>query len=115
MATAQRKPSDATLRNLIEMEPTDWQRALLELRRLMPVRTSVLLPRPAADGLELTAKLELKHRGSTVDDTVLYHVERVRERPPQELSGRGLTVRPMAPVSQVEGAGVPAVLLAVSR
>ena len=49
---------------------------LLELRHLMPVRTSVVLLRPAADGPDLTGKLELKHRGGIVYDTFLYHVAR---------------------------------------
>ncbi|MDR3638241.1 MAG: hypothetical protein P4L84_30840 [Isosphaeraceae bacterium] len=88
---------------------------LLELRHQVPVRTSLVLLRPAADGPELTGKLELRHPGGEVYDTFLYDVVRVWEQPVEEVLACGLTVLPLAPVSRVEIADVPGVLLAISR
>jgi hypothetical protein len=88
---------------------------LLEWRHQVPVRTSVVLLRPAADGPELTGKLELRYPNGDVYDTFLYDVVRVWEQPVETVLTCGLTVLPLAPVSKVETEDVPGVLLAISR
>lgn len=87
---------------------------LLEWRHLVPVRTSLVLLRPAADGPELTGKLELRYPSGEVYDTFLYDVVRVWEQPVEAVLACGLTVLPLAPVARVATADVPAVLLAIS-
>ena len=88
---------------------------LLEWRHQLPVRTSLVLLRPAADGPELTGKLELRHPDGDVYDTFRYDVVRVWEQPVQDILACGLTVLPLAPVSKVEMEDVPGVLLAISE
>jgi hypothetical protein len=46
---------------------------LLEMRHQLPVRTTLVLLRPAADGPELTGKLELRYPTGEVYDTFLYN------------------------------------------
>jgi predicted transposase YdaD len=88
---------------------------LLEWRHQLPVRTSLVLLRPAADGPELTGNLELRHPDGDLYDTFRYDVVRVWEQPVQDILACGLTVLPLAPVSKVELADVPGVLLAISE
>ncbi len=79
----------------------------------VPIRTSLVLLRPAADGPELTGLREQKHRNGDVYDSFWYHVIRVWEQPVDQLLACGLTVLPLAPVSKVEPEKVPDVLRAI--
>jgi hypothetical protein len=88
---------------------------LRERRHQVPVRTSLVLLRPAADGPELTGKLELRYPSGEVYDTFLCDVVRVWEQPVEAVLACGPTVLPLTPVSRVEREDVPGVLLAISR
>ena len=88
---------------------------LLRWRHQLPVRTSLVLLRPAADGPELTGKLEQRYPNGDVYNTFLYDVVRVWEQPVQVVLACGLTVLPLAPVSKVLTEDVPEVLLAISK
>jgi hypothetical protein len=87
---------------------------LLGWRYQLPVRTSLVLLRPAADGLELTGTLELRYPDGDVYDTFRYDLVRVWEQPVQAVLACGPTVLPLAPVSKVATEDVPGVLLAIS-
>ncbi|MGP0062379.1 MAG: hypothetical protein ACLQGP_02090 [Isosphaeraceae bacterium] len=88
---------------------------LLGWRHQLPVRTSLVLLRPAADGPELTGTLELRYPDGDVYDTFRYDVIRVWEQPVQAVLACGPTVLPLAPVSNVAIDEVPGVLMAISR
>jgi len=87
---------------------------LLHSHHKVPVRTVVILLKPAADGPELTGLLEKKHRDGEVYDSFRYHVVRVWEQPVDLLLSSGLTVLPLAPISDVKEEQVPEVLMAIS-
>jgi hypothetical protein len=87
---------------------------LLHSHHKVPVRTVLILLRPAADGLELTGLLEKKHHDGEVYDSFRYHVVRVWQQPVDLLLASGLTVLPLAPVSDVKEEQVPEVLMAIS-
>ncbi len=87
---------------------------LLGWRYQLPVRTSLVLLREAANGPELTGELELRHPDGDVYDTFRYDVVRVWEQPVQAVLACGPTVLPLAPVSKVATEDVPGVLLAIS-
>jgi predicted transposase YdaD len=80
----------------------------------VPIRTSLVLLRPAADGPELTGVREQKHRNGDVYDAFRYNLIRVWEQPVDQLLACGLTVLPLAPVSMVEPEKVPDVLRAIA-
>jgi predicted transposase YdaD len=88
---------------------------LLRRHHKVPVRTSLVLLRPAADGPELTGVYEQKWRNGEVYDWFLYDVVRVWKQPVDLLLASGLTVLPLAPVSDVEEEKVPEVLIAISE
>ena len=87
---------------------------LLGYQFQVPVRTNVVLLRPAADGPELTGLREQKDHNGDVYDSFRYNVIRVWEQPVDFVLSCGLTVLPLAPVSKVEIEKVPEVLLAIS-
>ncbi len=80
----------------------------------VPVRTALVLLRPAADGPELTGVLEKKYRNGQVYDWFRYDVVRVWEQPVDLLLASGLTVLPLAPVSDVTEEKLPGVLMAIA-
>jgi len=87
---------------------------LLHSHHKVPVRTVLVLLRPAADGPELTGVLEKKWHNGEVYDSFRYHVVRVWEQPVDFLLACGLTVLPLAPVSDVQVEKLPGVLMAIS-
>jgi hypothetical protein len=87
---------------------------LLHSHHKVPVRTVLILLRPAADGPELTGLLEKKWHDGEVYDSFRYHMVRVWEEPMDVLLASGLTILPLAPVSDVKEEQVPEVLLAIS-
>ena len=77
--------------------------------------TSLVLLRKAADGPELDGYLEQRHPDGEIYDWFRYDVVRVWEQPVEQVLAAGLTVLPLAPVSRVERAKVPEVLVAISE
>jgi predicted transposase YdaD len=100
---------DVNLANRAHMYST-----LLRTHHKVPVRTVLVLLRPAADGPELTGVLEQKYRNGEVYDWFRYHVVRVWKQPVDLLLASGLTVLPLAPVSDVPLEKLPGVLIAIS-
>lgn len=84
--------------------------ALLLYRHELPVESTVVLLRPAADSPEMSGRLE--QRGATGGVTVSFgfRVVRLWERPVEELLGGGLGVLPLAPLAAVEPADLPEVI-----
>ena len=89
--------------------------SVLHHRHRLPVRTSLVLLRKAADGPELDGYLEQRHPDGQIYDWFRYNVVRVWEQPVEQVLAAGLTVLPLAPVSRVERAKVPEVLVAISE
>ncbi len=89
-------------------------RALLRARHQVPVKTALVLLRPDADGPELVGILEQKWRDGVVYDRFRYDVVRVWQQPVALLLASGLTVLPLAPVSDVKEDKLPEVLIAIS-
>jgi hypothetical protein len=87
---------------------------LLRARHKVSVRTVLVLLRPAADGPELTGVLEQKYRDGEVYDWFRYHVVRVWDQPVDLMLACGLTLLPLAPVSNVPVENLPGVLMAIS-
>jgi predicted transposase YdaD len=88
---------------------------LLNAHHDVPVRTSLVLLRPAADGPELTGVLEKKYRNGQVYDWFRYDVVRVWEQPVDLLLASGVTVLPLAPVADVTEEKLPEVLIAIAE
>jgi predicted transposase YdaD len=84
--------------------------ALLLHRYGLPVDSTVVLLRPAADGPEMSGRLE--QRGPTGDVTLAFafRVVRLWERPVEELLGGGLGVLPLAPLAAIEPERLPSVM-----
>jgi hypothetical protein len=91
-----------------------WYSTILHRTHRVPVHSTVVLFRPAADGPELTGVYEQRDRQGVVYDWFRYNVVRIWERPVDEVLAAGLTVLPLAPVSNVAAEQVPSVLLAMS-
>ncbi len=78
------------------------------------MKTALVLLRPDADGPELVGILEQKWRDGVVYDRFRYDVVRVWQQPVTLLLASGLTVLPLAPVSDVKEEKLPEVLIAIS-
>jgi predicted transposase YdaD len=89
--------------------------ALLRRHHRVPVRTALVLLRPVADGPELTGVLEQKYRNGQVYDWFRYDVVRVWKQPVDLFLASGLTVLPLAPVSDVADEKLPGVLMAIAE
>ncbi len=88
---------------------------LLHHHHKLPVRTSLILLREAADGPELTGIHEMRYPGGEVYDWFRYDVVKLWEQPVEPILAAGLTVLPLAPVAQVERDEVPNVLAAIAE
>jgi hypothetical protein len=88
---------------------------LVGYSRKVPVNTTIVLLRPAADGPELTGTFEKRNRQGDVYDWFRYNVVRIWQRPVAEVLAAGLPVLPLAPVSDVGPEELPQVLLAISE
>ena len=88
---------------------------LLGYQHEVPVRTSLVLLRPAADGPELSGLLEQRLPKGDVYDWFRYDIVRVWQTPVEEIFAAGLPVLPLAPVSNVAEEELPRVLLAISE
>ena len=87
---------------------------LLSYQFRVPIRTTLVLLRPTAEGPELNGLREQRHRNSDLYGWFRYNVIRVWEQPVDHLLTCGLTVLPLAPVSNVQLENVPGVLLAIA-
>ena len=68
----------------------------------VPVHTTIVLLRPAADGPELSGTYEMRYRNGDVYNHFRYDVLRIWKEPVAEIMAAGLAVLPLAPVSAVE-------------
>lgn len=101
-------------RDLELPERLHWYSTLLRRARRVPVHSTILLLRPAADGPDLTGVFEQEDRQGVVYDWFRYNVVGIWQRPVEEVLAAGLPVLPLAPVAKVEPEQVPGVLLAIS-
>jgi hypothetical protein len=74
------------------------------------VRTAVILLRRSADDPALTGELTRSFPGEAPYLTFRYQVVRVWQMPPEVFLGGGLGVLPLAPLSQVAEADLPAMI-----
>jgi predicted transposase YdaD len=81
----------------------------------VPVHTTIILLRPAADGPDVNGTYERRYRNGDVYDWFRYDVVRIWQQPVEEVLASGLPVLPLAPVANVEPEQVPKVLLAISE
>ncbi len=81
----------------------------------VPVRSTILLLRPAADGPELTGKYEQRYSDGDVYDVFQYDVLRIWQQPVEAILAAGLPVLPLAPVARVEPEQVRDVLEVISQ
>ncbi len=81
----------------------------------VPVHSTILLLRPAADGPELTGKYEQRYSDGDVYDVFQYDVLRIWQQPVEAILAAGLPVLPLAPVARVELDQVRGVLEVISR
>ena len=81
----------------------------------VPVDTTVVLLRPAADGLHMSGTLEKRNRRGAVYDWFGYNVMRIWQRPVEEILAAGLPVLPLAAVADVGPNELPKVLAAISE
>jgi hypothetical protein len=88
---------------------------VLESHYHVPVRTTLVVLREAADGPELTGVLEKTYRDGTVYDRFRYDIVRVWQRPAEVFLQGGLAVLPLAPVSNVEPERLVEILTAVAQ
>ncbi len=87
---------------------------VLGWRYEIPVRTTLILLRPQADGPELTGLLEKRDRDGAVYAAFRYDVVRVWELPPERFLRAGLPVLPLAPVAKIDPDRLRDVLAAVA-
>ncbi len=81
----------------------------------VPVHSTILLLRPAADGPDLTGIYEQRYRNGTVYSEFRYDVLRIWEQPVDAILDAGLPILPLAVVAKVEPGRMPNVLAAISR
>jgi hypothetical protein len=81
----------------------------------VPVHSTIVLLRPAADGRDVTGIYERRYRNGDVYDSFLYNVVKIWEQSVEEVLAAGLPVLPLAPVANVALEKVPEVLMAISE
>jgi hypothetical protein len=92
-----------------------WYSTILGYARKVPVHSTIILLRPAADGPELSGTFDKRDPKGDGYDWFRYDVLRVWQRPVDEFLAAGLPVLPLAPVSDVGADRLPAVLTAAAR
>jgi hypothetical protein len=88
---------------------------VLESHYRVPVRTTLILLREQADGPELTGVLEKRHRDGTIYDVFRYDMVRVWQQPVEVFLQGGLSILPLAPVSNIGPDRLAEVLRAVAE
>jgi predicted transposase YdaD len=83
---------------------------LLDNRHRLRVRSAVVLFRPESDSPQLTGVYERSFPGEGAYLTFRYQVVRVWRLPPEPLLTGGLAVLPLAPISSVTEAELPAII-----
>ncbi len=91
-----------------------WYSAIMRHGHGVPIHSTVILLRPAADGPELNGVYEQTSRHGDVYDSFRYNIVRIWERPVNEILNAGLPILPLATVADVEPEEVPRVLLSIS-
>src|SRR5271156_1988527 len=79
----------------------------------VPVHTTIILLRPAADGPDVNGTYERRYRNGDVYNWFRYDVVRIWEQPVEEVLASGLSVLPLAPVADVAPDKVLGVLVAI--
>jgi predicted transposase YdaD len=102
-------------RDLAYPEQAHWYHTLVRHRHRLPVWTVLVLLRPAADGPELNGTYQTTFPGRGRNLSFCYDVVRVWLEPPERLLTAGLTVLPLAPVSNVPPARLSEVLRTVAE
>jgi hypothetical protein len=92
-----------------------WYNTGLGYHHRMPVHTTIILLRPAADGPDLSGTYERRYRRGDVYDWFRYDVIRIWLQPVEKMLAEGLSVLPLAPVADVAPENVPGVLAAISE
>jgi hypothetical protein len=92
-----------------------WYNVLLTRQHELPVRTVIVLLRPVADGPELTGIFEQSFPGRGPTLSFWYDVIRIWQVPPEALLTAGLSVLPLAPVSNVAPDQLEAVVMGVAE
>ncbi len=92
-----------------------WYSALLRRKHNVPVRSSVVLLRAAADGPDLNGIHEHRDRLNQVYNQFRYNIIRVWQTPVDEVLAAGLTVLPLAPVARVDPGQLPRILTSVAQ
>jgi hypothetical protein len=92
-----------------------WYHVLLARQYHVPVRTVIVLLRPAADGPELTGLFEQSFPGRGLNLSFRYDVIRIWLEPPERLLTGGLSLLPLAPVSNVAPEKLEAVVTEVAE
>lgn len=88
---------------------------VLESHYQVPVRTTLVLLRPQADGPDLTGVLEKRYRDGTVYDRFRYDIVRIWQQPVELFLQGGLAVLPLAPVANIGPDRLREILVAVAR
>src|SRR5690242_10734280 len=88
---------------------------VLDSRYHIPVRTTLVLLREQADGPDLTGVLEKRDRDGTIYDVFRYNAVGVWQQPVELFLQGGLSVLPVAPVSNVGPDQLAQVLRAVAE
>jgi hypothetical protein len=92
-----------------------WYNTVLGQKYHVPVWSVIVLLRPAADGPELTGVFEQSFPGRGLSVVFRYDVIRIWDEPPEKFLTAGLSMLPLAPVSNVAPDQLEAVLRAVAE
>jgi predicted transposase YdaD len=96
-------------------ERSFWYNTVLGQKYKVPVWSVIVLLRPAADGMELTGVFEQSFPGRGLSLVFRYDVIRIWLEPPEKFLTAGLSVLPLAPVSNVAPDQLEAVLRGVAE
>jgi predicted transposase YdaD len=96
-------------------ERSFWYNTVLGQKYHVPVWSVIVLLRPAADGPELTGVFEQSFPGRGLSVVFRYDVIRIWLEPPEKFLTAGLSVLPLAPVSNVAPEQLEAVLRGVAE
>jgi hypothetical protein len=88
---------------------------LLEDRHDLRVRSAAVLLRPEADSTQMTGQYESGFPDEPAYLTFRYQVVRVWQLPPEPLLSGGLALLPLAPISAVTEAQLPAIIKRMRR
>jgi predicted transposase YdaD len=96
-------------------ERVHWYSTIMRRGLKVPVHSTIILLRPAADGPELNGVFEYRDRQGEVYTWFRYNLVKVWQLNVEELLSAGLPILPLAPVANVGLAQLPSVLVAISR